>query len=189
MATRDVIVDAAARVLRERGLANATTKEIAREAGFSEATLYKHFRDKLDLMVVVLHERGPQFIPMLQTLPERAGEGSVRETLTELATVCITFYRDSFPMFASMFSDPAILAAQRDRMRAANLGPHRANDGLAAYLRAERSLGRLSPDADPEALAGLLLGACFQHAFISAFAPALPPDREAAAAFVSQLRL
>ncbi|GAA4251878.1 TetR/AcrR family transcriptional regulator [Dactylosporangium darangshiense] len=189
MATRDVILDAAARVLRERGLANATTKEIAREAGFSEATLYKHFRDKLELMVMVLHERGPQFIPMLQTLPRRAGTDPVRDILTELAEVCITFYRDGFPMFASIFSDPAILSAHRERLRVQNLGPHRANEALAAYLRTEQELGRIAPDADTEALAGLILGACFQHAFITHFMPEPRDDRTAAAAFVSQLRL
>ncbi|WP_432840473.1 TetR/AcrR family transcriptional regulator [Dactylosporangium sp. CA-092794] len=189
MATRDVILDAAARVLRERGLANVTTKEIARAAGFSEATLYKHFRDKLELMVAVLHERAPQFIPLLQTLPARAGTGSVREILAELATVCITFYRDGFPMFASIFSDPAIVAAHRERLRAQRLGPHLANEGLAAYLRAEQALGRIAADADPEALAGLVLGACFQHAFIAHFAPEPRDDKEAAAAFIAQLRL
>jgi AcrR family transcriptional regulator len=188
-ATREVILDAAARVLRERGLANATTKEIARAAGFSEATLYKYFRDKLELMVMVLHERGPQFIPMLQTLPRRAGTGSVRAILTELATVCITFYRDGFPMFASIFSDPAILNAHRDHLRGRNLGPHRANEGLAEYLRAEQALGRISGDADPEAVAGLILGACFQHAFVTFFAPDPRDDEKAAQAFVAQLHL
>ncbi|WP_432988787.1 TetR/AcrR family transcriptional regulator [Dactylosporangium sp. CA-233914] len=187
--TRELILDAAARVLRERGLANATTKEIARAAGFSEATLYKHFRDKLELMVVVLHERGPQFIPMLMTLPARAGTAPVRELLSELAAVCITFYRDGFPMFASIFSDPAILAAHRAHLSARDLGPHRANEGLAAYLRAEQSLGNIAADADPEAIAGLLLGACFQHAFTSFFAPAPREDKAAAAAFVAGLRL
>jgi AcrR family transcriptional regulator len=187
--TRDVILDAAARVLRERGLANATTKEIAREAGFSEATLYKHFRDKLELMVVVLHERGPQFIPLLMTLPSRAGTAPVRDILTELATVCITFYRDGFPMFASIFSDPAILAAHRDHLRARNLGPQRANEALAEYLRAEQALGNISPEADPAALAGLVLGACFQHAFITFFAADPTADDKAAAAFIQELRL
>jgi AcrR family transcriptional regulator len=188
LATRDVILDAAASVLRTRGLANSTTKEIARAAGFSEATLYKHFRDKIDLMVAVLHERGQQFIPMLLTLPDRAGTGTVRGTLTELATVAIGFYREGFPMFASIFADPAILNAHRDRLRAENLGPHRANDGLVDYLRAEQGLGRVSPDADLEAVAGLLLGACFQLAFIGHFADRRA-DLESAAAFVGQLRL
>ncbi|MET7397603.1 helix-turn-helix domain-containing protein [Dactylosporangium sp. NPDC005572] len=188
MATRDVILDAAAGVLRTHGLANATTREIARAAGFSEATLYKHFRDKVDLMVAVLHERGPQFIPMLQTLPARAGEGDLRATLTELATVAIGFYRDGFPMFASIFSDPAILGAHRDQLRAQNLGPHRANDALADYLRAEQALGRVRPDADLVAVAALLLGACFQHAFITNFADRRA-DSEAASGFVAELRL
>ncbi len=188
MATRDVILDAAASVLRTRGLANSTTKEIARAAGYSEATLYKHFRDKIDLMVAVLHERGPQFIPMLLTLSERAGTGTVRDTLTELAAVAIRFYRDGFPMFASIFSDPAILNAHRDQLRSQNLGPHRANDGLVEYLRAEQGLGRVSADADLESIAGLLLGACFQHAFIGNFAERRG-DLESAAGFVAQLRL
>jgi AcrR family transcriptional regulator len=188
LATRDVILDAAASVLRTRGLANSTTKEIARAAGYSEATLYKHFRDKVELMVAVLHERGPQFIPMLHTLSDRAGTGDVRDTLTELATVAISFYRDGFPMFASIFSDPAILNAHRDQLRAQNLGPHRANESLADYLRAEQRLGRIAPDADPEAIAGLLLGSCFQLAFIGHFAERRA-DLESAAAFVAQLRL
>jgi AcrR family transcriptional regulator len=188
VATRDVILDAGAKVLRTRGLANATTKEIARAAGFSEATLYKHFHDKLELMVAVLHERGPQFIPMLQTLPQRVGTGTVRDTLTELAAVAIVFYRDGFPMFASIFSDPAILNAHRDKLRAQNLGPHRANDGLVEYLRAEQELGRIGAGADLQAVAGLLLGACFQHAFVGHFAERRA-DLAAAAAFVGQLRL
>jgi AcrR family transcriptional regulator len=188
-ATRDVILDAAARVLRAQGLSNTTTKEIARAAGFSEATLYKHFRGKLELMVAVLHERGPQFIPMLQTLPQRVGTGSVRDTLSELAAVCITFYRDGFPMFASIFSDPTLLNAHRDQIRALNLGPQRANEILAAYLRAEQAIGRLDPDTDPRAVAGLVLGACFQHAFVTHFAADPRDELEIAAAFVAQLRL
>ncbi|HEX4258089.1 MAG TPA: helix-turn-helix domain-containing protein, partial [Streptosporangiaceae bacterium] len=44
--TRDRILDAATHVMRTRGFARTTTKEIARAAGYSEATLYKHFQDK-----------------------------------------------------------------------------------------------------------------------------------------------
>ncbi|MGH3995405.1 MAG: helix-turn-helix domain-containing protein, partial [Pseudonocardiaceae bacterium] len=37
MSTRDRILDGAAEVMRTRGLANTTTKEIAKAAGLSEA--------------------------------------------------------------------------------------------------------------------------------------------------------
>ena len=43
MTTRDAILDGALEVMRARGLARTTTKEIARASGFSEATLDKLF--------------------------------------------------------------------------------------------------------------------------------------------------
>ena len=46
-------------VMPTRGLARTTTKEIARAAGYSEATLYKLFDDKFDLFLCVLAERLP----------------------------------------------------------------------------------------------------------------------------------
>jgi hypothetical protein len=40
---------------------------------------------------------------------------------------------------------------------------------IAAYLKAEQQLGRLSRSAKPSVAAGLLLGACFQRAFVRSF--------------------
>src|SRR4051794_35766882 len=110
MGTRDVILDAAAEVMRTRGLARATTKEIARAAGFSEATLYKHFHDKAEIFLGVLRERIPQFLPASGRLAERAGRETVAANLTEIATLALAFYHESFPMSASIFSEPDILA-------------------------------------------------------------------------------
>src|ERR1700733_13336135 len=66
--TRDRILDAAAHVMRTRGFARTTTKEIARAAGYSEATLYKHFLDKTDLFLAVLKERLPSLGSTLSAL-------------------------------------------------------------------------------------------------------------------------
>ena len=63
-----MILDAAAAVLHERGLANATTRQIAAAAGFSEATLYKHFTGKVDLMAAVLQERSTGFTKLMAAL-------------------------------------------------------------------------------------------------------------------------
>ncbi len=43
------------------------------------------------------------------------------------------------------------------------------NEALAAYLDAEKRLGRMSEDADPEAAAAMVLGACYQRAFFRSF--------------------
>jgi len=44
-------------------------------------------------------------------------------------------------------------------------GPQRANEALATYLRAEQELGRVRDDADPEAVAYMLLGALYQYVY------------------------
>ena len=66
------IVDAAHELMLTIGLARATTKEIAKAAGCSEAALYKHFASKEDLFVTVLKER----LPKLGAAGGGAGRGA-----------------------------------------------------------------------------------------------------------------
>ncbi|MBB6556815.1 TetR/AcrR family transcriptional regulator [Nonomuraea rubra] len=182
MSTRDVILDAAAEVMAERGLANVTTRQIARAAGLTEAALYKHFAGKADLMVAVMRERSPDFSPLAGAL---RGGGGLADALTAVAGAAIELYRAGFPMFASVFADPATLAAHTEELRQEGAGPHRANEALAAYLRAEQRAGRVRAGADVRAAAGLLLGACFQYAFLGHMWEAgFRDDEEAVAAFV-----
>jgi AcrR family transcriptional regulator len=167
--TRERIVGAAERVMRERGLAGSTTKEIAREAGYSEGTLYKHFESKEDLFLHVLAERLPSFVALAKDLPGRAGRGTVAETLEEVANTALDFFAQGVPIISSIFSEPALLARHTQEIRRKGGGPHRANEAVAAYLRAEQGLGRVRQDADPGIAAAMLLGACFQRAFLRQF--------------------
>jgi AcrR family transcriptional regulator len=167
--TRDQILDAAAHVMRTRGFARATTKEIAKAAGFSEATLYKHFQDKTDLFLEVLHTRLPSFRPFVEELAKRPGTGSLLDNMTATAHAAIEFYTESFPMSASLFSEPEMLAAHRTSASRRGAGPHRPGEALTQYLRAEQQAGRVRPDADCAAGAALLLGACLQYAFLTTF--------------------
>ncbi|MGF6884350.1 AcrR family transcriptional regulator [Nocardia sp. GAS34] len=178
--TRIRILDAASTVMTERGLANATTKEIARTAGFSEATLYKHFQDKEELFLTVMRERLPaEFVGYLAALPGRAGDGSVSGRLREVAARAVPFYRELAPMLGAAFAQPDLLARHQEALRATGLGPHLALSALADYLRAEQRLGRLTGKAQPDMLAALLLGACFQRAFLIAFEGEHLADRPA----------
>jgi AcrR family transcriptional regulator len=181
--TRDQLVAAAERVLRTRGLARATTKEIAREAGCAEGTLYLHFADKLDLVRAVHERLLPAFIELVRRLPERAGSGTVQGNLTELAAGALALYRDLLPLGSSLFADPELLERFRGRLAARGAGPHRAWEPVAAYLRAEQTLGRVAGDVDPEAAAALLLGACQQLVFVELLSgPETLPFRDPKAA-------
>jgi AcrR family transcriptional regulator len=56
-ATRQRILAAAEMVFSREGLRGATTREIAREAGVNEVTLFRHFRSR-DLLLGAVMERG-----------------------------------------------------------------------------------------------------------------------------------
>jgi AcrR family transcriptional regulator len=186
MNTRDRILDAAAELMRTRGILRTTTKEIAKAAGFSEATLYKHFRDKEELLLRVLRERMPGFARVRMT----PGEGSVEDNLFQLIRGSLDFYREAFPMLGSLLSEPQLMAAHHASISRYGAGPHHAVDRIAGYFRAEQKLGRVAADADPEAAAALLAGGCFQQAFFRYFAEgaaAAPAPDELVAALTRTL--
>ena len=166
MGTRERILDAAAELLRTRGVAHATTKEIALASEVSEPTLYKYFGDKERLLLAVLEER----LPGPSRVPVRPGEGDVEDNLAELAHAVLDFYQRSIPMLAALLADPRRMAAHRVAMDRHGGGPEKAATPFAAYLRAEQALGRVAADADPDAAASLLVGACFQEAFLRYYA-------------------
>ena len=169
METRERIVEAAERVVRERGLARTTTKEIASAAGYSEGTLYKHFESKEDLFLAVLAERLPSFVVLVEELPARVGRGTVKEILEEVANNALAYYGEIVPMAASIFSEPALLARHREGLRKRGAGPQMINETLTSYLDAEKRIGRVREDADPEAAAAMILGACYQRAFFRSY--------------------
>ncbi|MEU8889194.1 TetR/AcrR family transcriptional regulator [Streptomyces sp. NPDC048442] len=163
--TRERILDAAHELMRTLGLSRATTKEIAKAAGCSEAALYKYFASKEDLFVAVLTERLPRLTPLLHRLALDPGARSVGENLTEIARQAVLFYAESFPIAASLYAETRLKARHDTAMRDMGTGPHMPIEGLDAYLRTEQAAGRLAPTADTFAAASLLLGACAQRSF------------------------
>jgi AcrR family transcriptional regulator len=179
------ILDAAHALMLTVGLARATTKEIAKAAGCSEAALYKYFASKEELFISVLKERLPSMGPLLGRLIADPGEHTVEENLTEIARQAALFYEQSFPIAASLYAETQLKRRHDESMRAMGVGPHVPIQGVDAYLRAEQKAGRVHPYADTFAAASLLLGACAQRAFaydstqdgtsppLDTFAPAL----------------
>jgi AcrR family transcriptional regulator len=68
--TRDEILDALAALLADRGVDDLTTKELARAAGVSERTVYRHFPDRMAL-VEGLTSRFVDSTDRVPVVPER----------------------------------------------------------------------------------------------------------------------
>ncbi|MBV9326845.1 MAG: TetR/AcrR family transcriptional regulator [Chloroflexi bacterium] len=167
--TRDRILDVTADLMRTGGLTAVTTREIARAAGLTEAALYRHFKNKEDLLTSALAERSPVFVGILNDLPQQVGQATVAENLRRVAEAAVPFYRQALPMLSAILGDPNLRARHREWASETGRGPQRANTPLSAYLRGERERARISANFDTDAAAALLLGACLQRALFDEF--------------------
>jgi len=172
MNTRQHILEATERVIQSKGLARATTKEIAREAGCAEGTLYKHFHDKEDIFLAVIQEHLPDFV--LKVSEENAGKRSLNASLQEIALAAIRYYEQLIPLTVSLFADSELIEGHRKWMQEQNTGPQRIYERVTAYIEAEQRLGRIADSLDAFSVASLLLGPCFQYAFLRYFTGAEP---------------
>jgi AcrR family transcriptional regulator len=162
--TRKRILDAAQRLIESGGFSRLTTREIAREAGCAEGTIFKHFKRKDDLCLAVVLENAPKFRDALER--NRAGKETVQKNLEEITLAFLEFSDKLIPLAAALFADASLLARQRQVMRETGRGPKDAFDLIASYISEEQRLGRIHPQAVPLMVASFLLGACFHRAFL-----------------------
>jgi AcrR family transcriptional regulator len=161
--TRRDILEAVQRLLAAKGLARLTTQDIAREAQVAEGTIFKHFAGKADVILAVVQANLPQFTA--STSPALAGQATVEQNLWQIARAALEYFGKLIPVATALFADRALLTGERAAMRGTP-GPQRNYEHVAAYIRAEQALGRLDSRWDAFGAAALLLGACFQYAFL-----------------------
>jgi AcrR family transcriptional regulator len=159
---REAILEAALTLLRERGIARVTSREVAALAGVSEASVFYHYKDRARLLQAVF-EQG------LQPLSELAKRGmlsgaDLHDVLTRLGTTLERFLDQALPVMAAAQSDAALRDSLAAYMSEHDLGPHRGVGALGDYLAAEQAAGRVRAGADPRAVAMMFVGACYTRA-------------------------
>lgn len=183
---RDHLIATAARLIDKHVSRALTVRDIAREAHVADGVLYNHFADKDELLAHALAAHVHTVMESLGDLP-RPGENTVEENLRTFVSRGLDVLTRIMPAFNRFLTQPAVITHVRE-WALNDHGDDRALPGLLTeYLRAEQGLGRLDPDADPQAAAALLIGACHEltlpHLFLSADAE--PP--EIPAGFVESL--
>src|SRR3989337_1499841 len=77
--TRQQILDASLRLFSERGFARTTVRDIARQAGITDAAIYYHFESKRELLEALVEEQG--FVSSLQDLARLHADVALQQTL------------------------------------------------------------------------------------------------------------
>lgn len=177
------IIEAADALIREHGLAGATTREIARAAGCAEGSIYVHFQDKIDLVIAVIVEREPVFAELLE-LPAKAGEHTVEANLVPWVEELLQLLRENQPIFYALMGDRNVFGRFKERLRERQTGPIAVFQAAAAYVRAEQASGRIDDRVQPEVVASILIGACRDRTLTRALAGI---ESEPPAGFAQQL--
>ncbi len=155
---REAILSAALMILREQGIANLTSREIAARAGVSDASVYYHFGDRAGLLQAV-------FAQGMKPLQFMAGmDLAALEPAEVVSTALIAleqFFDDVLPILHAAQADPELRAALAEFIEANDLGPHKGVRLLGSYLRAQQQVGRVRADADADAVALMIIDAAF----------------------------
>lgn len=77
--TRQQILDASLRLFSKRGFARTTVRDIAHQAGITDAAIYYHFKSKRELLQALVEERG--FVHTLQNLAGVSADYPLQQTL------------------------------------------------------------------------------------------------------------
>jgi AcrR family transcriptional regulator len=147
MTTRDELVEAAAALLDEGGVAAVTLREVGRRAGVSHNAPYKHFADKQDLLAAVVARD-------LRRHPTYGRRTRVDRRAVEVVTAMLRGYIRHALAHPELFKltygpwpgGSAELAAAADAARSS----------FVAAVTAAQDDGDL-PSGDPERLTALLL--------------------------------
>lgn len=76
MNSKTAFIDSAIKVVAEKGIQNVTTKEMGKAAGYSEAIIYRHFKDKDDLLVYTFKSLDDELVRVITESEKRASKST-----------------------------------------------------------------------------------------------------------------
>ena len=188
---REAILAGARELIGEDGLAKLTTREVARRAGVSEASVFYHFQDKAGLLEhVVLDGLAPLKAP-IPGFTEGGDDLPLDGLVMHTAMALEAFFDNVMPVLAAVQSDADLRRAFAERLVRGDLGPHRGVRVLSQHLDAMAASGRASADVDTKAASLMLMGACFMRSWERQMAGPergqLPPLASVVSTFVQLL--
>lgn len=158
---REEILKATLDLLRERGIARLTTREVAERAGVSEGSIFYHFVDRPGLLKAVFENS----LAPLKGLNMAAYSGDdIRAALTGFSRAITEFLDSGLDVLIAAQADTDLRGVVVDFMAANDYGPHRGIGGIGHLLTQQQAAGVIRPDIDPKVIAYLVVSDAFQRA-------------------------
>lgn len=87
------IIEVSGKILMEKGIKGLTTKNLAAEMGFSESAIYRHFKNKEDIIVVLLSYLQDNIKTRLENIV--AQEASAEQHLQQIFASQFSFFKQN----------------------------------------------------------------------------------------------
>jgi AcrR family transcriptional regulator len=171
---RREIADAAIKILSERGLRECTAAQIASEVGITDGTIFRHFKDKNEIILAALD----RLQELIVTAP-RTGADPV-ERLRDFVTSRLHAVAVEPGLQSILFSDQISHALGADGPRQVAALRNRGRAFVRSCLREAADAGLVRQDLDVDATMLLITGIVmsFLFAMKDGALPAPVPDME-----------
>jgi AcrR family transcriptional regulator len=162
---REQLFQAAERVLSGQGPDGLTSRAITDEAGVAKGLLFNHFSDLDQFLAELVLDRSQSAAVLAAELPPRAGTGTVKANLVDTAVSLLRSH--AFAVAGVIHARPTLMS----RLHHISSGRPYAvlsdvEKSFAAYLAAERTMGRIPAATDTDTLAFILVGTV-HHVFMT----------------------
>ncbi len=117
---REALIEAALKLINERGSDGLTLSEAARMAGVSPAAPYRHFKDRTSLMTAIAEQGFQTFADQLESAKAKAASGPL-QSLLNIGEAYLEFARQEPSHYVAMFEagiahgSSALLSKESDR--------------------------------------------------------------------------
>jgi len=141
--TRQKIMKAARRLFETNGFSATTTKEIAKEAGVSEVTLFRHFETKRNLFEETVHNSLHPY--KLKEYLENEVKYDLETDLRIIAKNMIETSKENIPLMKMVFKDRMKMSVSKTQLQQHE---KKAKHSLEKYFEQMHKMGRM--EADPK---------------------------------------
>ncbi len=151
---KETILQAAMELIVENGLGELTMSNVARRMGFTEPAMYRHFRNKQDLVISMIHRISGCFADIFQEFDQNDPPGVFLPSYFE---ALLKYFEKVRGVTILFLSESAFNRDQtiRDELQ---IMFQNQNKRISGYLEKSARRGELLPNVDPIAASLVFLG-------------------------------
>lgn len=154
---RDRLIITTIEIIDELGIQGLSTREIAKRQGVSEATLFRHYKNKNELLIAVL-DYFSQFDEDIFYSTKLKGL-SPKEAITFLISATVEYY-ENYPAITSILQITDVLRYEPDLSDKVNEIFESRIKIIKELIKDAQLCGEIKSDADSENLSVLISGLC-----------------------------